>query len=328
MTRATVWGPRRYIRRRSGVRAWSLVLAASVWTLTAGLSPAVAQDYPQPDLAQVRSMVACGTRFLSDNQPEAIIPILQQKKLAEPFKQALLRVMSPGAPNREAVLSLDMKQHNAVGALLHLVSIETLRGPTQVDKTPSNAAMYVLHYYMALAAGEQAGEVCSLSASTREWMDGMAFEKFAKHDDVMGVPFQRLDDQQAELNACVSRAMPDKSFPAERMARVLAVDSVKRQALEKAARSTLFLSNHLGELNGLDRVPFELFEKRGMKTPEEGRVYGVLSTIYTASVDEPDYGVRMKSRLLYEYYRMLASKTSCTVPKESLAIIESLHADH
>lgn len=315
-------------RRTAAVCSWFLLRLAALLMCGACWQVAVAKEYPNPNLDEIRAMNACGSRYLQANRPDAIIPVLQQKQLVEPFKAALLRVTTPYSPNRAVIQNLDQKVHEAVGSLLFLTSVEALRAHAMVDLTPFNANHYVLMYYMAQAAGVEGGPDCSLSPLIQEWMDGMAFSEFERRPDVNGVPFALLDFQQMELAACSYKAAGQTRMDGQALAKFITADAKRTQEFESAAFVALASSPHVGELNGLDRVPDELYQKSGLTDKAERRAYSFIATLYAASVDDRDYVTRLKARSLLEYYHALVSPTSCPLPQESKQLIESLHVDH
>jgi hypothetical protein len=300
-----------------------LVMFACVW-----MQVAMGEEYPQPDLSEVRAMNACGSRYLNANTPDAIIPVLQRKQLVEPFKQALLRVTSPYSTGRDVVAKLDAREHDAVGALLFVTSAESLRARAMVDRTSFNAIHYVLMYYMAQAAGNEGGPDCAISPLTREWMDGMAFSKFELRPDISGVPFALLDSQQVDLNVCTAKAAGKDAMRSEHVARLIAADPKRASALEGAAFAALASPELRARLQALDSIPEEIFRGTGLTGAAERRVYSLLEILGIVSTSDPDYRTRLKARLLLEYYRMLVLQASCALPQESKHLIESLHVDH
>lgn len=305
----------------------ALLQGVALATLLVVAPSATAEDFPSPNLDDLRLMVGCANRHLEKTNIEKTVSALRDAGLNSHFKAALLRVMSPHSPNRGSVQQIESSHPDAGGALLHLGADETLRAKHRVDRTSSDAVRWVTNYYLAQIADGEAGKSCGVTPSTRQWMDGMAFEKFTLRPQINGADFSLLDLQQAELEICAAATNRQPLTP-QQMATIVGEDSGRRLALERAARKALSGSSQATLMDELDRIPTDVLAGTGVDTPEGRRVFAILSALYTASVNDPDFAVRLRARLLYVQYKLMAMDVSCAIPPESQQLIESLHADN
>jgi hypothetical protein len=300
-------------------RSFPVALALLILGACALPMPGTAQEIDPAHLQQVRQ---CGGEFFG-HPPAEGIAAFQKKHMGPEYKKTLMAAMSPYAPIQGSWTGIDPETAHGIGALIAANATEMMRGYHLVDPTPADALHLVLLYYMAMAAGGD----CSPPADARAWVEGLAYGKLGRKADVMAIPFAQLDVQQTDIDACAwrERGQKDADYPA--ISRWILANG-KADALVAAAHDALAGSAHMAELDGWGKMPETEYSRYGISDRDEARVFNAFSTLYVDSKDDPDYGRRLKSRLLFVYYESLASGGSCTIPAESLQVIESLHATH
>ncbi len=278
------------------------------------------------NLEEFREMVGCGENYFATKKPDEVVSAMQKKSLGNAYRNTLLAAMSPYSPARKEIASYDFNEPKLVGshigALIYMSGSERTRAGLNVDKTASNAIRYVQSYYMALAEGG-----CKITPSLHSWMAEVEFDKFEKHSDVMGFDFNIIDEQQVAMSLCANGSLDEKNRGADKVA-LWIVSNSRYDKLLSVARSVLQTSSRSGELDVVANVSRKESKSFKFNTDEEAKAFGVLSTLFAASMDDPDFTVRIQARLIFEYYNLLASNSDCQIPKESLQIIETLHANH
>ena len=299
------------VRRRDCGGIWHELLLLMLLSLSS--TAAIAQ---QLDASHFREVAQCGTAFFG-RPPSEVTAAFKKAHLGPAFRRTLLDSMSPYAPAYEQLAAIDPETDKGIATLIAINSTEMFRERYQVDTAPARVLTTVFTYYMSLADSGH----CHVPEDVKTWIDGLRFDKLQKQPDLMGVPFAKLDSQQAEIAACATKALgaTQENSPQRIVAHWVAKNG-KTLAVVTAAKAATASSA------SSDRIAAALDGNgsNDLADNDEARSLRASDVLVTVANSDPDFSVRLKAQLVFVNYLALASEDACPVPGESRHVIESL----